>query len=637
MKLRRIAIENVRSFLDRTEFELEGNISIVIGPNGGGKTNLLDTIVMTLRKFLLSTLYAHHSPTPENEDSYQFQHNDALNNMILEKHSLAKDKDQLIEIEIEPTLHDVKNMASMKEDAEKLADLSEGKYKNSQIRTASTWDLSLVQENQRLLYRILNGKLIDPGKDSAEALFLRYMRLYDINAYLRTEYEFESLSNPILYLPVNRAANGFATSVKLASFNEYEQRRQVDASFSRSSGHVANLALNQLAKTYRLLQERKPESFQTEFYEDESIQCLTGVLETLGYEWELECRNPIKNEYDFRLKKQGTSFLIGAASSGEKELLTYLFAIYALNVRDALIIVDEPELHLHPKWQKVLLDLFVTLSESTGNQFLLATHSPTFISPESIRYVSRVFSKEQRSHITRLDAPSLPLDRHLFNIVNSQNNERIFFSDKVILVEGISDRIFFETVFRSLGNLRNTGRTIEVINVGGKGLFAAYKNILDACQVESAIIADRDYLEQIGSPAIKGLFSVNTKEIKTDVFENIKSLDADSFVAQIEHAIASKSWDTAEQIWEYIKGHRRKMKSCLSFSEQKTLNSFIRKKRSENVFVLHRGALESYLPDGYLSKDLNKLIALVNDPNFWQFLPKKGKKELQDISDVLIR
>jgi len=48
MLLRRIAIENVRSFLERQELTLEGQISIIIGPNGGGKTNLLDTAVVML-------------------------------------------------------------------------------------------------------------------------------------------------------------------------------------------------------------------------------------------------------------------------------------------------------------------------------------------------------------------------------------------------------------------------------------------------------------------------------------------------------------------------------------------------------------------------------------------------------------
>lgn len=52
--LRRVAIQNVRSFLERTELETEGKLSILIGPNGGGKTNLLDTTVTAIRKYLLS-------------------------------------------------------------------------------------------------------------------------------------------------------------------------------------------------------------------------------------------------------------------------------------------------------------------------------------------------------------------------------------------------------------------------------------------------------------------------------------------------------------------------------------------------------------------------------------------------------
>lgn len=128
----------------------------------------------------------------------------------------------------------------------------------------------------------------------------------------------------------------------------------------------------------------------------------------------------MRNEYDVRLKKQGSSFNVSAASSGERELLTYMFAIFVLNVRDALIVVDEPELHLHPKWQQTLLRLFVRLSEKTGNQFLLATHSPTFVSPNSIQYVSRVYSHDKKSRLIRLNSAELPDNRHLFNIVNSK-------------------------------------------------------------------------------------------------------------------------------------------------------------------------------------------------------------------------
>lgn len=68
----------------------------------------------------------------------------------------------------------------------------------------------------------------------------------------------------------------------------------------------------------------------------------------------------------------------------------------------------------------------------------------------------------------RLNKTSLPNAKDLLAIGNSQNNERIFFADKVVLVEGISDRIFFESVFQKLGVTTGTLRSCEIIRVGGK-------------------------------------------------------------------------------------------------------------------------------------------------------------------------
>jgi putative ATP-dependent endonuclease of the OLD family len=151
----------------------------------------------------------------------------------------------------------------------------------------------------------------------------------------------------------------------LVNYNEAEQKRQNDAISSRSSGSIVQLAVGRLATRFPLLLEKEGNAVE-EFRKNPELLRLTDLLKSLGYEWELAAVNPLRNEYDIRIKKQGSSFLVGSASSGERELMTYLFAIFALNVRDALIIVDEPELHLHPKWQKTLLDLFVKLAASTG-------------------------------------------------------------------------------------------------------------------------------------------------------------------------------------------------------------------------------------------------------------------------------
>lgn len=83
-----------------------------------------------------------------------------------------------------------------------------------------------------------------------------------------------------------------------------------------------------------------------------------------------------KREYirDDAVKKD-KQYQINQLSSGETELLNFLLGILSTGIRNGMIIIDEPELHLHPRWQTVLIELFSGLSESTGNQFIFTTHS----------------------------------------------------------------------------------------------------------------------------------------------------------------------------------------------------------------------------------------------------------------------
>lgn len=634
MLLRKISMTNCRSFLDKAELSLDGPISIIIGPNGGGKTNLLDTVVVMLRRYLFASMYAAHSPQPERADHYEFRHNDVLNNLIIEPHSSAKGDKQEIEVVVEVTKRDLDAMTSLKADAPKLKELATGKYANINLERAANWNLDAIKANDRLTFKLVNRSLVASAGPAQD--FLQFLQLYEIDGWLRQEYGLAPLSTPMIYLPVTRASQGLHASVQLSSYNEFEQKRQLDGTSSRGGGGITALAVGRLAQKFiNILYEEKGKATER-FKADPNISELTALLKDLGYEWDLVCVDKNKNQFDIQLKKQGATFLVGNASSGERELLTYLFSIYALNVRDALIIVDEPELHLHPKWQRTLLSLFATLSEKTGNQFLLATHAPTFVSPQSIQYVSRVFSRDQRSHIVRLKTDELPESKHLLNIVNSQNNERMFFADEVVLVEGLSDRIFFEAFFDQVRRDAKTSTIVEVLSVGGKGLFNAYAKVLGACQIPFSIIADLDYLEQIGSEDIKNLFVTDGKDIKKDVVDNIKSMDGDAFVARIDEAMKKNDWTDAEDVWSYIKSRRRRLRADLTAIDEARKNSFIKSKRTERTYVLSCGSLEDYLPEGYKAKDIDKLIRFLGLADLWGRLPTAGRDELLEISHSIL-
>ncbi len=80
MFLRRVAIQNVKSFLEKTELILDGQLTIIIGPNGGGKTNLLDTIMFILRRYIFVSKEMTHASTPEQANRYVIREDQSRQN-----------------------------------------------------------------------------------------------------------------------------------------------------------------------------------------------------------------------------------------------------------------------------------------------------------------------------------------------------------------------------------------------------------------------------------------------------------------------------------------------------------------------------------------------------------------------------
>lgn len=150
------------------------------------------------------------------------------------------------------------------------------------------------------------------------------------------------------------------------------------------------------------------------------------------------------------------------------------------------------------------------------------------------------------------------------------------------------------------------------------------------------MIADRDYLEQIGSKEIKELFTINAREIKQDVIDNVKSLDGDALVAAIDSAIAAGSWQNAQAIWDYIKSRRQQLRDNLSPEERAGLAAYVTGLQAQGTFVLMRGALEDYLPLGYRSKDLDKLIRFVSGDDFWSSLDGDAQTEMRNIANLVL-
>jgi len=88
--------------------------------------------------------------------------------------------------------------------------------------------------------------------------------------------------------------------------------------------------------------------------------------------------------------------LVKNLSTGVKAfaILKRLLELYNLNDKDVLIL-DEPEIHLHPEWQLIYAELIVLLQKTFNLTILLTTHSPYFL--EAIEVFSEKYSVKDKT------------------------------------------------------------------------------------------------------------------------------------------------------------------------------------------------------------------------------------------------
>jgi predicted ATP-binding protein involved in virulence len=190
----------------------------------------------------------------------------------------------------------------------------------------------------------------------------------------------------------------------------------------------------------------------------------------------------LQGEISLKLKNdKGDRFYFSDLSAGQQSMLLILFAIYGNDLRDGFMIIDEPELHTHPQLQKELAVLLKQINQEKGTQFFLSTYSALFINEGNITKVYR-FQGGEETHVYNPHSQIAPDDAKLVHLLRYENLSKIFFVDKIILVEGDSDGYFFTHYLKWLQE--QPGRddivgTYEFININGKGSYKSRHRFLN--------------------------------------------------------------------------------------------------------------------------------------------------------------
>lgn len=84
------------------------------------------------------------------------------------------------------------------------------------------------------------------------------------------------------------------------------------------------------------------------------------------------------------LKKNNIEYDLLQMSSGEHQILRVLVGLVSETAVNSIVLIDEVELHLHPAWQRKLVQAL--REDKSNNQYIFTTHSP---------FVRQLFSQDE--------------------------------------------------------------------------------------------------------------------------------------------------------------------------------------------------------------------------------------------------
>jgi putative ATP-dependent endonuclease of the OLD family len=186
-----------------------------------------------------------------------------------------------------------------------------------------------------------------------------------------------------------------------------------------------------------------------------------------------------------------------------------------------LLLIEEPEAHLHPQRQLRLMDFLSRAANGKVRespravQVILSTHSPNLASSIALQNLvilepGRAYSLAQGE--TKLGTGDYRFLERFLDVTKAN----LFFANGVIVVEGDAEALLLPTLARLLGT-DLTEHGVSVVNVGGKGLrrfsrvFQRSDDASPPVSIPVACVADMDVMPDC-APAILGLVQGDNDE-----------------------------------------------------------------------------------------------------------------------------
>ncbi len=175
---------------------------------------------------------------------------------------------------------------------------------------------------------------------------------------------------------------------------------------------------------------------------------INEIFENLSIDVKVEDISQDGRNITLFTNSSGDEFDINELSSGEKQLFLRTLAIRMLNPENSIILIDEPELSLHPKWQQRIVDVYRKIGKN--NQIIIATHSPHILGSVKKENIMLLDKDDEGKIVVKTgdelyDSYGQPTERILEDIMGlkTTRNQEIF--DKLEKIREMVNEDKYET------------------------------------------------------------------------------------------------------------------------------------------------------------------------------------------------
>lgn len=448
MKIEKVVLQNYKSFKARTTIEFNDGLNILVGDNEAGKSTILEAVHLCLAG-ILDGRYLKH-------DFHQYLFNYEIVENYLTK--IKSDKTiPLPELMIEVYFQNHDDLAAF-----------EGSFNSDHNSKAQGVRFEIKLDDT---YTSLYQDLLSSGEEQT-SIPIEYFKI-EWQSFARKAVIGRII--PIKSVLIDSAAssvrNGSDIYLSKIIKDGLDKQEQIG-----------------LSQSYRKLKQR--------FNEDVNIidlnNKITGFVPISNKNLSITVDLSSNNSWESQLTTNFNNIPFDQVGKGEQCIVkTNLALAHKKTEESNLILIEEPENHLsHTK-----LNLLIKQITEKGEckQIIITTHSSFVANKLGLENLILIDNK-QTKFFSKLSEETYKY----FKKLAGYNTLRLILSNKAVLVEGPSDELIFQKIYKQKNGVLPIEDGIDVISVAG----LAFKRFLDIAKLvkkEVAVITDNDgkYEEKI--------------------------------------------------------------------------------------------------------------------------------------------